>query len=655
LVNGFLTLPGRDAKPVRRPKTTVVNIGSGRLLNLCGITPNAYVSGMTSRKIIDGGTTFEDDDLEEDEALASSGSDYHPPEVMLDLADLPRRLATGMAVIRAFWETLPGSPGVYRMISATDEVLYVGKARNLKARVSSYARGDAPNNRISRMIAETAQMEFVTTTTEAEALLLETNLIKQLKPRYNVLMRDDKSFPFILITGDHQAPQITKHRGARNRKGRYFGPFASAGAVNRTLNTLQRAFLLRSCADSVYENRSRPCLLFQIKRCAAPCTGEISREGYAALVREASDFLDGKSQAIRQHLAFFFRTFQNWGNRAFFPRADRAMEPAEVLGAFLAQFYDERPAPRLVLLSEMIEDRALLAEALSARAGHRVEIATPRRGEKRDLVEHALTNAKEALSRRLNESASQEKLLASLAQAFDLASPPRRIDVFDNSHISGTNAVGAMIVSGPRGFSKTHYRTYNIQSTEMTPGDDFGMMREVMQRRFARLLKESPRNEKPDDPEALPAWPDLVLIDGGKGQLEAVRGVLAELGITDLPLVGVAKGPDRDAGREQFVMPGREPFRLPPRDPTRYFIQRLRDEAHRFAIGTHRARRKKALTANPLDEISGIGPRRKRALLLHFGTAKAVSRASYDDLARVPGINEATARLVYDHFHEGGR
>lgn len=691
----------------------MVNIGSGRLLNLCGITPNAYVSGMTSRKIIDGGTTFEDDDLDPDEALASSWPDDHPPEVMLDLADLPRRLATGMQVIRAFWETLPGSPGVYRMISVADEVLYVGKARNLKARVSSYARGDAPNNRIARMIAETAQMEFVTTTTEAEALLLETNLIKQLKPRYNVLMRDDKSFPFILVTGDHEAPQITKHRGARNRKGRYFGPFASAGAVNRTLNTLQRAFLLRSCADSVYENRSRPCLLFQIKRCAAPCTGEISREGYAALVREACDFLDGKSQAIRQHLAkemqaaseamefetaaryrdrlaaisavsaqqgvntsevaeadvfaihaeagqfcvevFFFRTFQNWGNRAFFPRADRAMEPAEVLGAFLAQFYDERPAPRLVLLSEMIEDRALLAEALSARAGYKVEIATPRRGEKRDLVEHALTNAKEALGRRLNESASQEKLLASLAQAFDLASPPRRIDVFDNSHISGTNAVGAMIVSGPRGFSKTHYRTYNIQSTEIAPGDDFGMMREVMRRRFARLLKESPRNEKPDDPEALPAWPDLVLIDGGKGQLEAVRGVFAELGITDMPLVGVAKGPDRDAGREQFVMHGREPFRLPPRDPTLYFIQRLRDEAHRFAIGTHRARRKKALTANPLDEISGIGPRRKRALLLHFGTAKAVSRASYDDLARVPGINEATARLVYDHFHEGGR
>ena len=655
-----------------------------------------------------------DDDFEGDEeSFAAEGPDYAPPEVMLDLADLPQRLATGMAVIRGFWETLPGSPGVYRMINAAGEVLYVGKARNLKARVSSYARGDAPNNRIARMIAETAQMEFVTTTTETEALLLETNLIKQLKPRYNVLMRDDKSFPFILITGDHAAPQITKHRGARNRKGRYFGPFASVWAVNRTLNTLQRAFLLRSCADSVYENRSRPCLLHQIKRCAAPCTGEVSLADYAALVREASDFLDGKSQAIRQNLAsqmqvasdelefetaarlrdrlaalsavqsaqdvnpqqvaeadvfaihaeagqfcievFFFRTYQNWGNRAFFPRADRAMEPAEVLDAFLGQFYDDRPAPRLILLSEEIENRALLAEALSVRAGHRIEIAVPQRGEKRDLVEHALTNAKDASGRRLAETTGHEQLLASLAKAFGLPAPPRRIDVFDNSHIQGTNAVGAMIVSGPRGFSKMHYRTYTIQSTEITPGDDFGMMREVMQRRFSRLLKESPREELSDDPDSVPAWPDLVLVDGGKGQLEAVRGVLADLGITDIPLVGVAKGPDRDAGREQFILPGKEPFRLPPRDPTLYFIQRLRDEAHRFAIGTHRAKRKKALVQNPLDEIGGIGPRRKRALLLHFGTAKAVSRASFDDIARVPGINATTARLIYDHFHEGNR
>lgn len=656
---------------------------------------------------------FEDDELESEGHLLADGPDSTPPEVHLDQAVLPGQLATGMAVIRRFWETLPGSPGVYRMISLSGEVLYVGKARNLKARVSSYARGDAPNNRIARMISETSQMEFLTTTTETEALLLEANLIKQLQPRYNVLLRDGKSFPFILITGDHEAPQIIKHRGARNRKGQYFGPFASPSAVNRTLNTLQRAFLLRPCTDSFYENRTRPCLQFQIKRCAAPCTGEISIEDYARLVREAKDFLEGKSLAVRQRLAeqmqaasdqlefetaaqlrdrlaalstvqaqqgvnplqvaeadvfaihaeagqfcievFFFRTYQNWGNRAFFPRADRSMEPAEVLGAFLSQFYDERPAPRLILLSHEIEDRALLAEALSSRAGQKVEIAVPQRGEKREMVEHALTNAREASGRRLSETAGQEKLLESLAATFGLAAPPRRIDVFDNSHIMGTNAVGAMIVSGPRGFSKTHYRTFNIRSDEITPGDDFGMMREVLHRRFSRLVKESPRDELPDDPEVVPAWPDLVLIDGGKGQIEAVRAVLGELGITDLPLVGVAKGADRDAGRETFVMPGREPFRLPPRDPTLYFIQRLRDEAHRFAIGTHRAKRKKAFVQNPLDEIAGIGPRRKRALLLHFGTAKAVSRASYDDLARVPGINDATARLIYDHFHEGGR
>ncbi len=622
----------------------------------------------------------------------------------------PQRLASGMAVIRAFWETLPGSPGVYRMLNGAGEVLYVGKARNLKARVSSYARGDAPNNRIARMIAETAAMEFITTTTETEALLLETNLIKQLKPRYNVLMRDDKSFPYIMITGDHAAPQIRKHRGARNRKGQYFGPFASAQAVNRTLNALQRAFLLRTCADSYYENRSRPCLLFQIKRCAAPCTGEVSLEDYGALVGEAKAFLSGRSGTIREKLGvemmaaserldfeaaaryrdrlaglssvqasqdinpagieeadvfaihaeaghfcievFFFRTAQNWGNRAFFPRADRALEPGEVLDSFLGQFYDERPAPRLVLLSEEVENRLLLAEALSERAGHKVEILVPKRGEKRDVVQHALTNAREALGRRLSETASQARLLEGVAEAFGLPAPPRRIDVFDNSHIMGTNAVGGMIVAGPRGFSKTHYRTYSIQSEGLTPGDDYGMMREVMQRRFARLLKEAPRPEIADDPEALPAWPDLVLIDGGKGQLEAVRGVLAELGISDLPLVGVAKGPDRDAGRETFFLPGREPFKLPPRDPTLYFIQRLRDEAHRFAIGTHRAKRKRDITKNPLDEIPGIGPSRKRALLLHFGTAKAVSRASYGDLAKVNGINEATARLVYDFFHE---
>ena len=643
-----------------------------------------------------------DDEIEDEVVVAEEET----PEIEAT----PQRLQSGMAVIRAFWETLPGSPGVYRMLNGDGEVLYVGKARNLKARVSAYARGDAPNNRIARMIAETAAMEFVTTTTETEALLLETNLIKQLKPRYNVLMRDDKSFPFILITGDHTAPQILKHRGARNRKGSYFGPFASAQAVNRTLNALQRAFLLRTCTDSYYENRSRPCLLHQIKRCAAPCTGEISLKDYAGLVDEAQAFLSGRSGTIREKLGaemmaaaddldferaarlrdrlaglsavqasqdinpagveeadvfaihaeagqfcievFFFRTGQNWGNRAFFPRADRTLEPGEVLDSFLGQFYDERPAPRLVMLSEEVENRELLAEALTIRAGHKVEILVPKRGEKRDMVNHALTNAKEALGRRLSESASQTRLLEGVAAAFGLEKAPRRIDVFDNSHIMGTNAVGAMIVAGPRGFSKTHYRTYNIRSEEITPGDDYGMMREVMQRRFSRLVKEAPREEKLDDPESLPQWPDLVLIDGGKGQLEAVRGVLAELGITDVPLVGVAKGPDRDAGRETFVIPGRAPFKMPPRDPTLYFIQRLRDEAHRFAIGTHRAKRKREIGKNPLDEIAGIGPARKRALLLHFGTAKAVSRASYADLARVSGINEATARLVYDFFHE---
>lgn len=621
----------------------------------------------------------------------------------------PTRLAAGMQVIRSFWETLPGSPGVYRMMNAAGEVLYVGKARSLKARVSSYARGDAPNNRIARMISETASMEFVTTTTEGEALLLETNLIKQLQPRYNVLMRDDKSFPYILISTDHAAPQLLKHRGARHRKGMYFGPFASGGAVTRTIHTLQRAFLLRTCADSYYDNRTRPCLLFQIKRCAGPCTGEISRQEYGALVDEARDFLSGKSIAVRERLAtemmvasdalefetaarlrdrigflaqvqatqdinpanveeadvfaihadagqfcievFFFRTFQNWGNKAFFPRADRGLEPAEVLDAFVAQFYAERPAPKLVMLSEEIENRALIAEALSVRAGQKVEIAVPKRGEKADMVAHALTNAREALGRRLAETAGHARLLEGVAAAFNLKGPPRRIDVFDNSHISGTNAVGGMIVSGVRGFSKPHYRTFNIRSEEITPGDDYGMMREVLTRRYGRLVKEGDRT-LPADGEAMPDWPDLVLIDGGKGQLEVAREVFEQLGISDVPLVGVAKGPDRDAGRETFYRSGQMPFKLPPRDPTLYFIQRLRDEAHRFAIGTHRAKRKREVGKNPLDEITGVGPSRKRALMLAFGSAKAVSRASYADLAKIPGINATTARLVYDFFHD---
>jgi excinuclease ABC subunit C len=620
----------------------------------------------------------------------------------------------GAALIKRLWKTLPNGPGVYRMFSSDGEVLYVGKAKNLKARVASYTRGFGHSNRIARMIAETANMEFVTTETETEALLLETNYIKQLKPRYNVLMRDDKSFPYILITGDHAAPQITKHRGARNRKGQYFGPFASVWAVNRTLNALQRAFLLRSCSDSYYANRTRPCLLHQIKRCAGPCTGEIALPDYSGLVAEAGAFLSGKSSAVKQHMArdmeaaaealefetaarfrdrlaalsavqssqdinpqtveeadvfaideqagqfcievFFFRTYQNWGNRAYYPKADKSLTTAEVLDAFVAQFYGDKPAPRLILLSTAIENAALLADALAFHVGHKVDILVPQRGEKRTLVDHALKNAQEALSRKLADTASQAKLMESLRDVFGIEKPIRRIDVFDNSHIMGTNAVGGMIVAGVDGFKKQHYRTYNIKSDEITPGDDFGMMKEVLARRFSRLVKEAPREEKVEgpDPDEFPAWPDLVLIDGGKGQLDAARAVIADLGVTEVPMVGIAKGADRNAGRETFFMPGKEPFRLPPREPALYFIQRLRDEAHRFAIGTHRAKRKREMTKSPLDEIGGIGPSRKRALLLHFGTAKAVSRASLDDLMRTPGINAATAKLVHSFFREGG-
>jgi excinuclease ABC subunit C len=652
-----------------------------------------------------------------------------PPETDLDDEESPLELDTapepeneaapaaiqaGTEVIKRFWKTLPNSPGVYRMLDRAGEVLYVGKAKKLKARVASYARGQGHSNRIARMIAETTAMEFVVTETETEALLLETNYIKQFRPRFNVLMRDDKSFPYILITGDHAAPQIVKHRGARNRKGEYYGPFASAWAVKRTIDALQKAFLLRTCTDSYFANRTRPCLLYQIKRCAGPCTNEVSMGDYAELVSEARGFLSGKSQAVREHMAremqaasealefekaarfrdriaalsatggsqdinaqtveeadvfaiaehegqfcieiFFFRTYQNWGNRAYFPKAHASLSKAEVLDAFMAQFYDDKPVPRLILLSEEIENAALLAEAFSIRAGRRIEIARPQRGEKKDLIDHAMKNAAEELSRRLADSATQTKLMAALAQAFGLEKPPRRIEVYDNSHISGTNAVGGMIVAGVEGFRKQHYRIFNIKSTEITPGDDFGMMREVLERRFARLVKEeaetapSPLGEKED----FPSWPDLVLIDGGKGQLEAARATLEALGITDVPLVGVAKGADRDAGRETFIIPGRPPFRLPPRDPALYFVQRLRDEAHRFAIGAHRAKRKREMTKSPLDEIGGIGPSRKRALLLHFGTAKAIARASLDDLAGTPGVNAATARAVYDFFHEKG-
>ncbi|WP_103223816.1 excinuclease ABC subunit UvrC [Roseibium marinum] len=633
----------------------------------------------------------------------------------------------GVEVIADEVKRLPNGPGVYRMLDDKGEVLYVGKARSLKKRVISYTRLQGQSNRIMRMIMATAAMEFVVTRTEPEALLLEANLIKRLRPRFNVLLRDDKSFPYILVTGDHESPAIVKHRGARKRKGEYFGPFASAGAVDRTINALQKAFLIRTCSDSYYENRTRPCLQYQIKRCAAPCTREIDPEDYAGLVSEAKAFLSGRSQLIKTQLArqmetasaeleferaaiyrdrlsalshvqahqginpqtveeadvfaihqdggqtcvqvFFFRTGQNWGNRAYFPKADKSFEEADILESFLAQFYDDKPAPKQILLSHELAEQELLAEALSERSGRKIEVAKPKRGEKKELVDHALTNAREALGRRLAETSSQARLLKGVAEAFDLEAVPRRIEVYDNSHIMGTNAVGGMIVAGTEGFTKGQYRKFNIKSEDLVPGDDYGMMREVLSRRFSRLLKEHVR-EKPavaedaavaEDPDNadlapaatdMPAWPDLLLIDGGQGQLTAARETLESLGITDVPLVGIAKGPDRDAGREKFFMPGRQSFMLPERDPVLYFVQRLRDEAHRFAIGSHRARRKKDITRNPLDEIAGVGPTRKKALLRHFGTAKAVSKAGVDDLAAVPGISEAIAKLVYDHFHE---
>ena len=679
----------------------------------------------------------EDDDFEAETAAEAQPDDAVRAGLLaaIDWADAGKAETgdlVGADLIAALVKRLPNQPGVYRMMSEDGEVLYVGKARSLKKRVSSYARLGGHTQRIARMIRATRQMEFVLTRTETEALLLEANLIKRLKPRFNVLMRDDKSFPYILVTDDHSAPAIVKHRGARSRKGSYFGPFASAGAVDRTINALQRAFLIRTCTDSVFESRSRPCLLHQIKRCAGPCTNEIPEADYRSLVSEAKAFLSGKSGQVKQSMAnqmasasddldferaalfrdrlaalshvqshqginphgveeadvfaihqeggltcvqvFFFRTGQNWGNRAYFPKADPSLEPAEVLGAFLSQFYDDKPAPRLVLLPEKLEDAMLLAEALAIRAGHKVRIEVPMRGEKHDLVDHATSNAREALGRRLAETSSQARLLEGLRETFGLERTPRRIEVYDNSHIMGTNAVGAMIVAGPEGFVKGQYRKFNIKSTEITPGDDFGMMKEVMTRRFSRLMKEhadeapggaKPHEEQsqgageeiePDDAADLPfpAWPDLVLIDGGKGQISAVRSILSELGIADqVVTIGVAKGVDRDAGRERFITGAREPFSPPPRDPVLYFVQRLRDEAHRFAIGSHRARRKKEMVKNPLDEIAGIGPSRKRALLHHFGTAKAVSRAGLSDLTAVEGISEAMARQIYEHFHEG--
>jgi excinuclease ABC subunit C len=691
---------------------------------------------------------------------------------------------SGPDVIQGYLKTLPSSPGVYRMLDAAGDVIYVGKARSLKARVSNYARLNGNSNRIVRMIMNTVAMEFVTVRTEAEALLLEANLIKRFRPRYNVLMRDDKSFPYILIATDHKSPQILKHRGSRNRKGHFFGPFASAGAVNRTVNMLQRAFLLRTCTDSVFAARTRPCLLFQIKRCAGPCTGEINPQDYGKLVDESVQFLRGESQNVRQmyqrlmtdaadklefeeaaklrnrlwalaHVTadqtinpdgieeadvfaaaqeggqtciqvFFFRTGQNWGNRAYYPRADRSLPVDEVLDSFIAQFYDDKPVPRLILLSHEVPSQELLSEALSIKAERKVDIRCPQRGNKTGLVEHALQNAREALARKMAETSTQRTLLNGVAERFGLAKVPRRIEVYDNSHISGTNAVGGMIVAGPEGLVKNQYRKFNIKSDAVTPGDDYAMMREVFTRRFKRVAGElrgaggstdplepapvtvdngdapdprlplRPRDAFADaiefgvapadaadqmpqqrqdqdgsdddedlddaddngtvlDTSAFPTIPDLILVDGGAGQLAVAREVLAEFGLTDIiPVVGVAKGPDRDAGREHFHVPGRpRSFMLEPRDPVLYFVQRLRDEAHRFAIGTHRAKRAKALGVNPLDEIEGIGPTRKRALLTHFGSAKSVSRAGIEDLKAVPGISAQMAQAIYDFFHDG--
>lgn len=619
-------------------------------------------------------------------------------------------LATGHEAIERAVRLAPTSPGVYRMLSANADVLYVGKAKNVKKRLSSYARQSAPlPARILRMIAATVTVEIVSTNTETEALLLEANLIKQLRPRFNVQLRDDKSFPYILITGDHWAPQILKHRGAQSRPGRYFGPFASAGAVNRTITALQRAFLIRSCTDSFFESRTRPCLLYQIRRCAGPCTREIDFGGYTTLVREASDFLSGKSHAVKQELAgemekaaseleferaalyrdrlaalsaiqsqqginprtveeadvfaihqeggfscvevFFFRTGQNWGNRAYFPRAEKSFTPEEVLGSFLAQFYDDKPPPKVILLSHEIEESELLANALAIKASHKVEVLAPKRGEKKELVAHALTNAREALGRKLADTATQSRLLDAMATTLNLPHAPKRIEVYDNSHIQGTNAVGAMIVAGPDGFVKNQYRKFNIKSEGITPGDDFAMMREVLERRFKRLINPPEDSGTKAKDEDFPQWPDLVIIDGGRGQLNAVREIFANLGLTQVSLMSVAKGPDRDAGRETLFMPEREAIKLEPRDPVLYFIQRLRDEAHRFVIGSHRKLRKKDIREAGLQEIPGIGPSRKRALLHHFGTLKEIERASIADLGKVPGVSAESARRIFEYFH----
>ena len=612
----------------------------------------------------------------------------------------------GVDVIRENLKHLPPRPGVYRMFGEAGEVLYVGKARDLKARVSNYTRMGGHTQRIARMISLTRAMEFVVTETETEALLLEASLVKSLKPRFNVLLRDDKSFPYILIRRNHEAPQIKKYRGSKQDEGDYFGPFANAGAVMRTLDTLQKAFLLRTCEDSVYSARTRPCMLHQIKRCAAPCVGLVSKEDYTALADEAADFLRGKAGELQKRLAsemeaaseamefetaarlrdriraiahvrstqdvnpdgieeadvfaiamdggvscvqvFFIRAGQNWGASAHFPRHEKDQTSAEILAAFLVQFYDKRPPPKLILVNEPPDQAELIEEALALKAGRKIELRRPERGAKRDLLTQAERNASEALSRKLAESASQERLLTEVQKVFDLAEPPQRIEVYDNSHIQGTNAVGGMIVAGPEGFRKQAYRKFNIKDTELTPGDDYGMMREVMRRRFARALKEKESGNVQD-------WPDLVLIDGGLGQLNATLETLTELGLTpeDVTLVSIAKGVDRNAGREQFFRPGRAPFKLPENAPVLYYLQRLRDEAHRWAIGAHRQKRAAEAARSPLDEIEGIGPTRKKALLHHFGSARGVSRAKVADLMEVDGVNEALAIRIYGHFNSG--
>jgi len=622
---------------------------------------------------------------------------------MTDPVDEPQ--LTGYARIAAYLNTIDGSPGVYRMLDAESRVLYVGKARNLRARVSNYARPGNHSSRIARMIDETAAMMFLTTRTETEALLLEQNLIKQLKPRYNVLLRDDKSFPNILVAKDHAYPQIKKHRGAKKEKGNYYGPFASAGAVNRTLNQLQRVFLLRNCTNSEFETRTRPCLQYQIKRCSGPCVGLITPDDYADTVRDAELFLQGRTKGIQQALAeqmniaaeameyeraaalrdrikaltqvqtaqginpqateeadviglhinggqacvqvFFIRANQNWGNHDYYPRISGEEDPSEVMEAFVGQFYSDREPPRAIILSHGLDNDDLMAEALAEKLGRKVEIIIPQRGEKAELVQGALRNARESLARKMSETATQGKLLKGLAEAFDLAKVPKRIEVYDNSHIQGAFAVGAMVVAGPEGFDKNQYRKFNIKGEDMSAGDDFGMMKEVMTRRFQRLLKE--------DPERTSGfWPDLLLIDGGAGQVSSVREIMEKLGVGDVPMVGVAKGEDRDAGKEVFYRTGKPVMALRHNDPVLYFIQRMRDEVHRFAIGTHRAKRSKAIGATPLDDVPGVGATRKRALLAHFGSAKAVARANLADLKAVAGVSANMAQTIYDYFHENG-